>query len=426
VKDAFQNLEDFFNDRFEFYGRDINLEPIGDYDHAGSGDFGSGDNGGQPNEYVQDANQVDEMGAFASLGSWFDMSHRYEDELAARGIISAYAVEPTRDDRHYRDNDPYQWSYAPTLDGVGDGLAGLLCHQLPDEIVAPVGDDPLADGNREFGYVVSGYSDLGGPVDTTPIDTAIEAECGIDMPEPDSDRRVTHTYNGFPSPQSVQTQMLRLREAGVTTVVCVCKVVDLRGTFMQAASNQGYYPEWVVTTFGQADFERYSGTGTPASEQMRNTFGVSHRSRWVPTPDLPVDWAMKERDPNFEWGDGFHQAQYWQAWRYPPLLLLATGIQEAGPNLTPETFAQGLQEAEFPNPDDYPYENYGAGDAGFGGGHTMLDDAAAIWWDPSQESTWGPDPGTWCYANNGERYRAGDWQNPHGDVRLFDESNAVC
>jgi hypothetical protein len=35
---------------------------------------------------------------------------------------------------------------------------------------------------------------------------------------------------------------------------------------------------------------------------------------------------------------------------YNEMLMLASGIQMAGPNLTPETFAQGLRSTTFPNP----------------------------------------------------------------------------
>lgn len=107
---------------------------------------------------------------------------------------------------------------------------------------------------------------------------------------------------------------------------------------------------------------------------------------------------------------------------YKPLLLLASGIQEAGPELTPHAFAgnggdyPGLQGTDFPNPETVDL----AGRVGFDGDHSMVDDATVIWWSHTEPSTWGNDayqlenprrtiPGTWCYADKGKRYGFSDW-----------------
>jgi hypothetical protein len=105
--------------------------------------------------------------------------------------------------------------------------------------------------------------------------------------------------------------------------------------------------------------------------------------------------------------------QVGREYEYRNLLLIASGIQMAGPDLTPKTFQQGLQRAIFPNPDT----GIRAGHVGFAGGsHAMTVDAAEFWWSNTDP---GPLPdestgGTWCYVDHGARHSLADpW--PAGD-----------
>jgi hypothetical protein len=87
--------------------------------------------------------------------------------------------------------------------------------------------------------------------------------------------------------------------------------------------------------------------------------------------------------------------------KYQQLLLLASGIQMAGPNLTPETFEKALHETQFPNPDLPIHE----GSVGFPNrSYSWTMDAAEIWYDPATPSPF-PElgPGTWCYVDGGIR-----------------------
>jgi len=82
---------------------------------------------------------------------------------------------------------------------------------------------------------------------------------------------------------------------------------------------------------------------------------------------------------------------------------LASGIQTAGPNLNAQTFAQGLQRAQFPNPDT----GIKAGHVGFNAGnHSMTIDAAEWYWSATNPGPY-PDEqsgGTYCYVDHGARH----------------------
>jgi hypothetical protein len=91
---------------------------------------------------------------------------------------------------------------------------------------------------------------------------------------------------------------------------------------------------------------------------------------------------------------------------YRPLLLLASGLQMAGPHLTPETFRDGLRRAAFPN----PITALHAGAVGVPqNGYTFTRDAAEWWWDNTAKGPYSDDAaqskGAICYLDGGTRRR---------------------
>jgi hypothetical protein len=109
--------------------------------------------------------------------------------------------------------------------------------------------------------------------------------------------------------------------------------------------------------------------------------------------------------------------------------LFYRGVHAAGPDLTPQTFQQGM----FAQPE------LGAGkktviSIGFGtkkyplSAWTAFHDITEIWWDPTQ---CGPDEvsaknscgGMWRYVHGGKRYLPG--QIPTGDPPMFNTADTV-
>ena len=100
----------------------------------------------------------------------------------------------------------------------------------------------------------------------------------------------------------------------------------------------------------------------------------------------------------------------------------------AGPNLTPETFRDGLfnlppTEEAITNPrlsfgdhGIWPYTDYNG-----------VDDATEIWWDPDEQ---GPDEidrdgtGMWRYVDGGKRYLYGEWTED--ESKVFQEEGSVA
>jgi hypothetical protein len=95
---------------------------------------------------------------------------------------------------------------------------------------------------------------------------------------------------------------------------------------------------------------------------------------------------------------------------YEQLLLVASGIQLAGPHLTPATFQSGLQRATFPDPGVGAPPYYQSG-IGYRGSHFMKTDAAMVWFDNAQPGTENPQStGAVCYVRHGERHGLDGWR----------------
>jgi hypothetical protein len=102
---------------------------------------------------------------------------------------------------------------------------------------------------------------------------------------------------------------------------------------------------------------------------------------------------------------------------YRALLLLASGIQMAGPRLTVETFRDGLRNTVFPN----PVTPANAGDVDVKpDGYSLTADGTEWWWsndDPGPFSDSAAHAGTVCYVDKGRRHKLGGW--PKGPGTLF-------
>jgi hypothetical protein len=84
---------------------------------------------------------------------------------------------------------------------------------------------------------------------------------------------------------------------------------------------------------------------------------------------------------------------------YEAVLLLFDGLQAAGPDLTPQTFARGVASL----PPSIPGGMFGAWRFGKG----IFDPSAnfrVVWWDPSAVSGLDGHKGAWLNCNGGKSY----------------------
>ncbi len=405
-EDAIRLLGRHFNMRYQFYGRKLRLmsyEPRGNL-------------AAHPNPEDEQADAVwvdDEIAAFASLGTGirYGAEHHYHEELARREILSVGGTGSLQTEERYRRFAPYVWSVGTGVDTMMRGYGEFVCRTLADQPPSYAGPDLAQQPERTFGILTS-RADDGTISDIEPLRSEL-ARCGVTPVEqehqtsPDDAQRY----------QNAQNATLSLKLDGVTSVLCWCQNGDLRESIMAAASSQGYYPEWVVSSYGGNDLDSSFRHDQAPQDQSVRVLGAAFRNKLLPAADMPWYWALKEADPGYGVSSG---AYYHLASRYAQMLVLASGIQMAGPDLTAETFAEALYDTRFPNPGAGGPPYYQSR-VGFEGRHQsfLKGDGSMIWHNRTERGTVERSaPGAVCYIDHGTHYQKGSW--PSGEQPFFD------
>lgn len=392
-------LVDHFNRRYEFYGRKLVLTEFS------TPAFGSPD----PATMTADAVKVDEeLQAFASLGygARDGAEHHYYDELARRGVISAHSGVPAIvTEERYQRSDPYQWTNSVGIETLFATTGDFVCTTLAGR--PPAGgtfqdDDPLgvsedvAPTERVFGVVAVRASDGTLPVFQPLLDRMAACDAGPAVTLEDNADDI-----------KADNVILQMRDAGVTSILCVCaNLTHLRSNYFNAATNQGYFPEWIGTGFGAQDLDNSFSPGNADPAQARNVFGITYHDRLLPRQQMYWYQFLRESDPE---QDPQGAIYYTLMGRYAQLLQLASGIQLAGPDLTAENFADGLRRADYPNPGAGGPPQFQAA-FNYALRHTARSSAALYWYDPGGSSVIDPaTPGTLCYIDGGVRFDSGQF-----------------
>ncbi|MFN2462978.1 MAG: hypothetical protein ABR573_03620 [Candidatus Dormibacteria bacterium] len=412
----YNDLVAFFNKRFEFYGR-----TVVPYCYQ----TGNGSASQATEESDADNIAANPTPQFAATMYRSGDGRYFTPRLSCvHHIIDVtYYLNPlTTAEMH---NCPgYIYQYTMDFDTEASMLGQWTCSRLvPGNAVHAGGNDnatpprPMASDPRKFGIIFQPfYNDEPGAVKPLRDQLAL---CGVNIPDRDVlvDPVVDPTAGAVPEdPSQAGNAMLQLKNDGVTSVLCLCNMYTY-GAFTRAADSQRYYPEWLGTSYGGLDntvFAQDLGSSPP--DQLQHLFGLSFRPRVVPPQEEPYYQAMREVDPgNTPKGPDSVDVEVDQE-VYHNLLMLMSGFQMAGPNLTPKSFGDGLARTAFPNPDTPLRE----GHVGFGGyTYSMTTDGAEFWYGIKEQSPY-PDTsgsGAICYVEDGRRYTAGHW--PRGGDPFF-------
>lgn len=395
-----QLLVDHFNRRYEFYGRKMVLAEFP------TQAFGAPD----PPAMIADAVKVnEELQAFASLGygARDGAEHHYYDELARRGVISAHdGVPAIVDEARYSRFDPYEWTNSVGIETLFDTTGDFICTTLngkpPVAGTFPGSSGPLGDPGglgpteRVFGVVSVRATDGTLPMFQPMLDRMAACGAGPAVLLEDDAANL-----------QADNVMIQMRDAGVTSVLCVCaNLGHLRSNYFGAATNQGFFPEWIGTGFGGQDLDNSFSPGNADPTQSSSVFGITYHDRFLPRQQMFWYQALRESDPA---QDPQGAIYYTLKGRYSQLLQLASGIQLAGPNLTAESFGQGLRAATFPNPGAGGAPQFQAG-LSYARRHSGRNSASLYWYDPGSAGVIDPStPGTLCYLGGGVRYTAGQF-----------------
>jgi hypothetical protein len=393
-------MVNFFNDRFEFYGRKLKVVSIADH-----GAYTT------PENMQADATalETNPQGAFAEITypEQGGAEEVFYDALAAQPhpVISVQGMIlalPAADQAHLAAHAPYMWNYMPTPDIVERNLVDVVCKQLAGKPPSHAGAPTSAKPTRVFG-ILRGVRAGVPAYDYSILQNGIQACTGTAPVYKEYESSSNNTGT------DVATALQAMSFAGVTSIACLCPTEEWEQWVSTGADGQDYYPEWLVSNLGDMDGNESLFLGR--QDQASHTIGVRSLNKELPPLDTPYVWAIHYESPSNPKPPYNNRNSAWDDYVYHDLLLLASGIQMAGPKLTPQTFSEALHAVQFPNPGCDGPPSYQACVGFPGESHTMQQSFTEIWYDLRQGN---PDintnqPGAYCYVDRGLRHSLGSW-----------------
>jgi hypothetical protein len=377
-----EGLVDYFNENFEMYGRQMELERV-----DGRGSLITEFTGGGQEDANNDAIKVaTEAEAFADVTG---LTQPYADALYRNQVISVGAPYMSRE--WFTERRPYTWSNFPDCTVASEAATEYGTKRVMGKPAEFAGGD-LTGRTRTLGLIA--------PNNLEYQQCADAAQAVID----DAGFEITFRTDYVLDLAQLQTQasslLSQLKANDITSVVCGCDPILLM-YLAQQAEQQDYQPEWLILGVGFIDLDLVGQMISQQSgDQWTRAFGGSPWAAQVPLAESDAYKAYKsvrDDEPSI-----LIDIIYYQLYQ------LVIGIQMAGPELTPENFETGMFA--------YPGGDGGAGRWDFSPEHyTGVTDIRELWWDPDAESPFNGLPGT--YADNGERYQQGEI--PEGDPEVF-------
>lgn len=381
VKRTITAFQEYFNKRFQFYGRQIEIHY---YDGKGSGTtelLG----GGQAEAQADAIYAAQTAKAFAELNG---TSAPFADALFGQKVLAFGTPYLSR--KWHTDRRPYIWSIATDCSIVAETAAEMYVKQLGGKPASFAGPDLQGTNPRKLAGLSPENPWYGECHDD--FDRIIERT----LPKP------AHTnYRLDINSMSNQAAnvIASLKDEEITTVFCGCDPIF--PVFLTTkAAEQGYNPEWIVVGVALTDHDLVGQLYD--QDQWSHAYGVSFAGSITPQRaglGYAAYKTIRSDEPAFA-----------VEIIYAQMYMLALGIQLAGPNLTPETFEQGMFS--------YPGGTGMYGTWGFGPTiYTPQRDTRLIWWNPDQLSDYNRKNGAYIESYGGRRFPIG--QLPAGDPDAF-------
>jgi hypothetical protein len=398
-----QGFADVYNRLYETYGRRVDVET---YIGTGAGD--------DLEAAKADAIAIAEKDPFVVIGGPQQASPVFSTELASRGIICAGTCATAIPQALVDEYEPYIWQNGPVPD-----QSAALAAEMIGKLAGPgkaelAGDDATRSEDRVYGLLH--YDTPDGDHET--VFAALRDQLAGNGIELATD--IEFTLDLARAQENARTNIARLKDAGVTTIIYYGDPLT-PGSLTKEATAQDYHPEWIMGPNYLMDTSLFARLTDV--QQWKNGFGISFiGARGVQETDGAFriwDWAYGGLPPN-------NTANLLNTGM---LVTVFPGIHLAGPELTPETFRDGLfrypPSAGGPTEPQMSRGDHGVWpDADSGGS----DDATIIWFDPTasgEDEVGNQGQGLYRYANGGQRYTLGELPDTLEDAGLFDTEASV-
>lgn len=396
---SYRGYSEILSHYFETYGRTVEIVAF-----KGTGEASD------PVAAVADAETIaQDLAPFMVIGGPL-LTNAFADTLAARKIM-CWNCTPGQSSDWFVRHAPYVWDLQKNPVQGGLMVNEYIGKRLMNRPAIYAGDPAMKVRDRVFGSL---HITLG--QDSEEVGRALDADR----------KRWGFSYAAdaaFSDPTqlaSIGRELItKLKSAGVTTVVYIGDPLA-PATFTKIATEQQYFPEWVITGTALIDITLLPRTYDQS--QWSHAFGpanlfVRSAGGRVPAADLWTWWF--DADPPVPGAAG--------ALTLSPLQLLYTALQLMGPDVTVAHFRDALFSAPT-QPGSPTLGQVSFGDRGVWpvDDYTGVDDQGEVWWDPSVigvDELGRPGVGMYRWTNGGRRVLPGGWST--GQPALFDPATAI-
>ncbi len=381
VQRTISAYEEYLNKRFQFYGRRMKV-----VFYKGKGSNTTELLGGGQAEAQADAIHVAQnIKSFAEMNG---TSAPFQEALARQKVMAFGTPYLSR--AWHADHRPYNWGIAPDCDTVAEAAAEIYAKQMAGKPAKFAG--PGLEGNMRK---VAGVSPEN-PWYQVCHDSAIRL---IKAAGHDPGIKINYRLDIPSFSNQAANVVARLKNDGITTILCGCDPVF--PVFMTSkAAEQEYNPEWINLGTAGTDLDIVGQLYN--QEQWARSFGVSHLGKQLPQRaglGYAAYKTVRSDEPAFA-----------AELIYAQMYMIALGLQLAGPNLTHESFENGIFT--------YPAQTGPYGTWTFGpNDYTPPYDTRYIWWNPQKVSIFNGKPGAYEESYGGRRFAPGDI--PPGDPQVF-------
>ncbi|MHB8508906.1 MAG: hypothetical protein ACYDGR_09710 [Candidatus Dormibacteria bacterium] len=345
----------------------------------------------------------------------------YLQELASRGALVFGGLD-MRTQSYFQAHPGLEWGYFPAAEGYARAYAAYVCRKVAPNDVSFSGNS--ADhGKRVFGLLLSGDQSHPAIQKYNEVAVSMMNACGMSFAATGHYPSTGYSIDTTDTPTYATQDMAGFKKAQVTTVIWPG---GFETNYSHAATNLGYFPEWILggdgvsegnisTTFQDQTSWAHAAVVSPVTLQGYQGQAVE-----------PACYdAYLEANPNAN----RNSVEIVNACAfYDDIRQMFTGIQVAGPHLTPSSMDQGFHAIPA-SPSRSAFQPscfYAAGD------YTCIKDAVAEHWDPNAATPPVPGAGTignggkgcWRMAQNGARYLTNQW--PDGEPTAQWTASDVC
>jgi len=383
--------EAFANRHYQFYGRRVDLV----YQEGP----GSGlDAAEQAADAVRLAVEEEAFLVLAETGTPALFDELSRREVPSISLLLQFAAE------YYEERAPFHYGLLPDLDLVLDHVAEYWCGRLEGSPAEHAGDPAIQEKARKLGIIYAPEFNDGGPRLTEKLKEGCDAAVAA-----------TTTYTGDITTATQQAVNIvgQFRDAGVTTVACVCDPIAPI-FFTGQATTQGYRPEWLHTGYFATDADVVGRVYD--QDQWAHSFGPSSVPLPGPNAESRGRIAYENGAPEADDSPLDTAGHLWDLFD-----VAFAAIEAAGPDLNEASLQAALfDRATFPEPSGPTQSAISFGDNG-PSPYTAVDDMGEIWWDPARIAP-NQEKGTSFYVDGGRRYRLGDWPESRPEVFIDDGS----